>query len=200
MREVVVDQCSSVISLSSEEVLKIFSGNPKSDKYLSVCTDKQANSLFVLPAQCNFSGVKHPLNWVGASQCGILEKGNNCFFCCDNYLCYINADERRVKVDIGCNSFNSVLAINVTSKWACLLDAASLVASSSLDLSVCKPDFVAMSFYKIFGYPTGLGALLVRNSSSSLLCARRYFGGGTVLMAMSGKREHKVRQILHERF
>jgi molybdenum cofactor sulfurtransferase len=36
-----------------------------------------------------------------------------------------------------------------------LLDAASLVPSNRLDLSRWHPDFVAISFYKIFGYPTG---------------------------------------------
>ena len=39
--------------------------------------------------------------------------------------------------------------------WCVLLDAASLVATSPLDLSKISPDFVAISFYKIFGYPTG---------------------------------------------
>jgi len=36
-----------------------------------------------------------------------------------------------------------------------------------------------MSFYKLFGYPTGLGALLVRRDVSSLL-RKSYYGGGTV--------------------
>jgi len=38
----------------------------------------------------------------------------------------------------------------------------------------------ALSYYKIFGYPSGLGALLVRKEASQIL-RRRYFGGGTVL-------------------
>ena len=40
-----------------------------------------------------------------------------------------------------------------------LLDAACLVSTSPLDLGCYKPDFVTLSFYKIFGYPTGLGML-----------------------------------------
>ena len=38
-----------------------------------------------------------------------------------------------------------------------LLDAACLVGTSTLDLGCYKPDFVTLSFYKMFGYPTGLG-------------------------------------------
>ena len=40
-------------------------------------------------------------------------------------------------------------------------------------------DFVALSFYKMFGYPTGVGALLVRRDAMALL-DRNYFAGGTV--------------------
>ena len=38
-----------------------------------------------------------------------------------------------------------------------VLDAACLVSTSLLDLRCYKPDFVTLSFYKMFGYPTGLG-------------------------------------------
>src|SRR5690242_9574439 len=64
-----------------------------------------------------------------------------------------------------------------------LLDAAALVSTSPLDLSdhIAAPDFVAMSFYKIFGFPD-LGALLVRKASAHVLHRRRYFGGGTTEM------------------
>jgi hypothetical protein len=44
-----------------------------------------------------------------------------------------------------------------------------------------QPDFVVFSFYKMLGYPTGLGALLVRRRVAHLL-NRVYFGGGTVDM------------------
>ena len=43
-----------------------------------------------------------------------------------------------------------------------LLDAAAFAPASPLDLSRWHPDYVSLSFYKIFGYPTGIGALLVR--------------------------------------
>ena len=60
-----------------------------------------------------------------------------------------------------------------------LLDAAALVPTAPLSLSEVGADFVALSFYKIFGYPTGIGALIARRCSLGAL-RRRYFGGGTV--------------------
>eukprot|EP00897_Mesotaenium_endlicherianum_P001042 jgi/Mesen1/10939/ME000095S10267 len=61
-----------------------------------------------------------------------------------------------------------------------LLDAAKACASSPPDLTLFPADFVALSFYKIFGYPTGLGALLVRKDAAEVLRGKAYFGGGTV--------------------
>lgn len=65
-----------------------------------------------------------------------------------------------------------------------LLDAASLVSTSPLDLSQpdISPDFVAVSFYKMFGFPD-LGALIVHRRTAGLMRSRSYFGGGTVDMA-----------------
>ena len=63
--------------------------------------------------------------------------------------------------------------------WQVLLDAAAFVPTNTLDLRVHQPDFVALSFYKMFGYPTGVGCLLVRNTTLPLL-RRPWFGGGTV--------------------
>ena len=60
-----------------------------------------------------------------------------------------------------------------------LLDAAAYVPSSPFSLSDVPADFVAISFYKMFGYPTGVGALLVRRDALAVL-ERAYFGGGTV--------------------
>ena len=44
------------------------------------------------------------------------------------------------------------------------------------------PDFVSLSFYKMFGFPTGLGALLLRNEHIGIL-NKFYWGGGTVSIA-----------------
>lgn len=89
--------------------------------------------------------------------------------------------------------------VNQKSKnWYVVLDAASFVASNPLDLSKFKPDFVPISFYKILGYPTGIGALLVKKGSENVL-VKNYYGGGTVLMALSSKNVMVPRQVLHDR-
>ncbi|MCZ2126178.1 MAG: aminotransferase class V-fold PLP-dependent enzyme [Anaerolineales bacterium] len=66
--------------------------------------------------------------------------------------------------------------------WDVLLDAAAFVPTSRLDLSQVKPDFVPISFYKIFGYPTGLGALIARKDALAKL-HRPWFAGGTITVA-----------------
>src|SRR5215216_601269 len=66
--------------------------------------------------------------------------------------------------------------------WDVLLDAAAFVPTSKLDLSAVKPDFVPISFYKMFGYPTGIGALLARKEALAKL-HRPWFAGGTITVA-----------------
>jgi selenocysteine lyase/cysteine desulfurase len=63
-----------------------------------------------------------------------------------------------------------------------LLDAAAYVPSNRLDLSMAKPDFVAVSWYKVFGYPTGVGCLIARREALGRL-RRPWFAGGSVYMA-----------------
>jgi len=96
-----------------------------------------AHNLFAYPAQSNFSGVQHPLEWIEAAQ---------------------------------------------TRGWDVLLDAAAFVPTNRLDLSRWHPDYVALSFYKMFGYPTGVGALLGRREALAKL-HRPWFAGGTISVA-----------------
>jgi len=63
--------------------------------------------------------------------------------------------------------------------WDVLLDAAAFVPTSRLDLGVVKPEFVTLSWYKMFGYPTGIGCLLARRDALARL-RRPWFSGGTV--------------------
>ena len=83
-----------------------------------------------------------------------------------------------------------------------LFDAAGLVSTSPLDLSDASiaPDFTALSFYKVFGFPD-LGALIVRKESGDVLRKRKYFAGGTVDMVISlGAQWHsKKESSLHDR-
>jgi selenocysteine lyase/cysteine desulfurase len=95
------------------------------------------HNLFAYPAQSNFSGVQHPLEWIDRAQ------------------------------RLG---------------WDVLLDAAAFVPTNRLDLSVWHPDFVALSFYKMFGWPTGVGCLLARQEALAKL-ERPWFSGGTIVAA-----------------
>ena len=93
--------------------------------------------LFAYPAQSNFSGVQHPLEWI----------------------------ERAKK-----------------NGWDVLLDAAAFTPANRLDLGRWRPDFVVQSFYKMFGYPTGVGCLIARRDGLAKL-HRPWFAGGTITVA-----------------
>ncbi|XP_071942133.1 molybdenum cofactor sulfurase-like isoform X2 [Antedon mediterranea] len=84
-------------------------------------------------------------------------------------------------------------------RWCVLLDAASYVMTSKLDLSLCNADFVPMSFYKMFGFPTGIGALIISNESASFL-RKTFFGGGTVQAYSSTEHFHVPKVNIHEWF
>lgn len=161
MRDLVSQNGASITCLSHDKAFDIFRKSKVSEKQTSVTG---SNSLFVYSAQCNFSGLKYPLEWIEAVQNGNLD---------------------------------SVVG-EKGSEWYTFLDGSAFVGTNDLDLSLYKPDFVCMSFYKMFGYPTGLGALLVKNSSASVL-EKVYYGGGTVNVALSSESFHVKRENLHQR-
>jgi len=66
--------------------------------------------------------------------------------------------------------------------WDVLLDAAAYAPTNPLDLTSWGPDFVPLSFYKIFGYPTGVGALIAKKTALAKL-HRPWFAGGTITVA-----------------
>jgi molybdenum cofactor sulfurtransferase len=99
------------------------------------------HNLFAYPAQSNFSGVQHPLEWIEHAH------GHG---------------------------------------WDVLLDAAAYVPTSRLDLGRWHPDYVAISFYKMFGWPTGVGCLLARRQALAKL-QRPWFSGGTIVAAFVGR-------------
>ncbi len=82
--------------------------------------------------------------------------------------------------------------------WDVLLDAAAFVPTSHLDLSKIQPDFVSMSFYKIFGYPTGIGCLLIHKNKFEKI-NKPWFAGGTVNFASVLGNRHVLANA-HERF
>ena len=60
-----------------------------------------------------------------------------------------------------------------------LLDAAAFVPANTLDLSRYHPDFTVVSWYKVFGHPTGVGSLIARRDALARL-RRPWFSGGTI--------------------
>ncbi|MDP6800354.1 MAG: aminotransferase class V-fold PLP-dependent enzyme [SAR202 cluster bacterium] len=66
--------------------------------------------------------------------------------------------------------------------WDVLLDAAAFAPTNKLDLSRWHPDFVPLSFYKMFGHPTGVGCLLARKTALAKL-VRPWFAGGTITVS-----------------
>lgn len=86
-----------------------------------------------------------------------------------------------------------------STEWYICLDAACLAATSPLDLTRYPADFVSVSFSKMFGYPTGLGCLLISKRAENVL-SKKYYGGGTIKVALGTKNWHQKRDVIHERF
>lgn len=159
MREVVTGNGAKIHCLPYSTATDTFSNGTSYTNFNRF----KSNSLFVYSAQCNFSGVKYPLDWIEKVHQNILEG-----------------------------------TTGKRSNWYCMLDAATYVSTNKLDLGKYKPDFICISFYKLFGYPTGLGALLVKNTSANVLY-KKYYGGGTVLIALSCQSRHVPKPVIHER-
>ena len=73
-----------------------------------------------------------------------------------------------------------------------LIDAAAFLPTSPLSLRSVPADFVALSFYKVFGFPTGVGALVARKSALAGL-RRPWFAGGTLEYASVQNDRHLLR-------
>jgi molybdenum cofactor sulfurtransferase len=84
-----------------------------------------------------------------------------------------------------------LVALAQAKGWHVLLDGAAYVPTNRLDLTACRPDFVSLSFYKIFGYPTGIGCLLARRPALAKL-ARPWFAGGTITFASVQTQRHRL--------
>lgn len=72
-----------------------------------------------------------------------------------------------------------------------LLDIAAFAASHPLDLHHCPADFAVLSFHKLFGFPTSVGALIARRDALARL-RRPWFAGGTVAFASLGAAMHRL--------
>ncbi|KAI6100602.1 pyridoxal phosphate-dependent transferase [Pisolithus sp. B1] len=80
-----------------------------------------------------------------------------------------------------------------------VLDAAALAPTSTISLTDTPVDAMAVSFYKMFGYPTGVGVLVVKESFLELL-ERPWFAGGNVDVVQVPGTIVTRSASLHERF
>jgi selenocysteine lyase/cysteine desulfurase len=108
--------------------------------------NKSTVGLFAFPAQSNFPGVRHSLEYVTMAQ---------------------------------------------SQGFDVLLDAAAFCPTNKLDLSHVRPEFVIMSWYKIFGFPTGVGCLVAKKSALARL-ERPWFSGGTIEAVSVGIPWHRM--------
>ena len=77
--------------------------------------------------------------------------------------------------------------------WDVLLDAAAFVPTNRLDIARIRPDFATFSFYKMMGFPTGVGCLLMRRDRLEAM-KRPWFAGGTITIASVGGNGHYLHQ------
>ena len=102
------------------------------------------------------------------------------------------------------NISNSKTPLSITNYASSLgyytmVDAAALAATSIVHISEYPIDAMAISFYKMFGYPTGVGALIVKKSFLEQL-KRPWFAGGTVdVVQVPGNIVTKAK-LPHEQF
>ena len=75
--------------------------------------------------------------------------------------------------------------------WRVLLDTAAFAPTNRLDLTAVQADFVCVSFYKMFGLPTGVGALIARRDALAEL-ERPWFAGGTISMVSVVADDHRL--------
>ena len=92
-----------------------------------------------------------------------------------NILCTFLASAQSVALQLSASSCMQ----GVHDEVLTLLDAAKLAQSFPPDLSRNPVHFVTLSFYKVFGYPTGIAALIVRTDVLPLLTPP-FLGGGTL--------------------
>ena len=120
------------LRLDEEQVRTALRGAGRTDGQ-----DGAPAKLFAYPAQSNFSGAQHPLEWVAEAH------------------------------ELG---------------WDVLLDCAAFAPTNPLDAAAIGADFIPISFYKLFGYPTGSGCLIARREALARL-RRPWFAGGTITLA-----------------
>ena len=189
MREVALQRGAGAVGAVSARGVAIGSGaavaaaaQPAAAEPHSSAASPPPHHLFAFPLESNFSGVRYDEGLSTAVQEGAVAVAPGA-------LSWYVGGGGEEGSGSACGNDASRLP---PGSWKVLLDAAKACGTRPPDLSRHRPDFVALSYYKIFGCPTGLGALLVRRDAVPLL-KKAYFGGGTVAAVVAEARFHAAR-------
>lgn len=195
---------TQLVEHAREYVLKFFNADP--DEYLAVFTSNASGALKLVGESYPFPGGRYLLTFDNHNSVNGIREFAHVRGAQVTYIPIalpdMRVDESQLSRELeqpskrGHNLFAYPAQSNFSSVqhpldwiekahkhgWDVLLDAAAFVPTSKLDLSKVKPDFVPVSFYKMFGYPTGLGALIARKEALAKL-HRPWFAGGTITVA-----------------
>jgi len=193
-----------LVEHAREYVLKFFNADP--DEYLAIFTPNASGALKLVGESYPFPGGRYLLTFDNHNSVNGIREFAHARGAEVTYipvaLPEMRVDESQLEQELkrptqrGHNLFAYPAQSNFSSVkhplewieqahrqgWDVLLDAAAFVPTSRLDLGAVKPDFVSISFYKMFGYPTGIGALIARKQALAKL-HRPWFAGGTITVA-----------------
>src|SRR5688572_3053944 len=195
---------TQLVEHAREYVLKFFNADP--DEYLAIFTPNASGALKLVGESYPFPGGRYLLTFDNHNSVNGIREFAHARGADVTYIPIalpdMRVDESQLERELkrpskkGNNLFAYPAQSNFSSVkhpldwierahqhgWDVLLDAAAFVPTSKLDLNTVKPDFVPISFYKMFGYPTGIGALLARKQALAKL-HRPWFAGGTITVA-----------------
>jgi molybdenum cofactor sulfurtransferase len=135
------------LSMNQKQSSSDVDGNDRCDKYCRCCT----NHLLVLPVECNFGGDRHDVQLT-------LEK-------------LYDMDKKRISLE--CQQKHQQ-HMQTHRRWYTMLDIAKAASTGPVNLCQLNPDFACISFYKMFGEPTGLGCLLVKRTTIDIMFPSTY--------------------------
>ena len=163
-----------------------------------MCSKCKRRSTFLFPHNAHTSviGMRGPAQANGARfECQLLDdieqrkswNDSDCSDCeCQNLLVF------PMECNFGGTRPDSraiIQSAHLSGTWRVMLDIAKAVSTGPVNLKALNPDFACLSFYKIFGTPTGLGALLIKRAQNAITAIsprqspsvdHHYFGGGAV--------------------
>ncbi len=110
-----------------------------------------AEHLFAFPLESNFSGVRYDPGLVAAVQSGRLRYSRAVG---SDHIARCSAGVATAAA-AGADRHASGGVPLPAGRWWVMLDCAKACGTTPPDLAACPADFAVLSYYKIFGYPTG---------------------------------------------